>query len=63
MVIDPNRLKDVSAFLDFASTDLAAKLGTYFKALKSSGFEHQDAIEIVGITIQSILAIPSPVEK
>ncbi len=62
-MIDPNRLKDVSAFLDTATNDLAPKLAAFHKALVTAGLEPPEALAITQTIVASILAVPSPVES
>ena len=61
-MIDPNRLKDVSAFLEFAVVDLAPKLAAFHHALAVNGIAESMAVQITIAVVQSIIAVPSPVE-
>lgn len=72
-MIDPNRLKDVSAFLDFATSDLALRLRRFYIELRRSdpptsppphfpGFAEDPALTLTVELLKSVLAIPSPTE-
>ena len=61
-MIDPNRLTDVSRFLAFATSDLAPKLHDFFMALKSAGFNGDQALQLTQTLLSGVLAVPSPAE-
>lgn len=76
-MIAPDRFKDISAFVDFSTTDIAPKLVSLHAALTSDpsckccgtpcegvkGLTSDQAVEVMIHLLNSIIAVPSPVES
>jgi len=61
-MIDQARLKDVASFLDYAASDLAPRLYAFRTALTHAGFSADNAMTLVTVTLQTLAAVPNPVE-